>query len=201
MGFYLTYIVSPLSTFLLFLCLISKHYHPKPPPSHYPNRSNANRRYYTQAQNSTRHLLQAVPETSTTSSPSRQSAPWAPSSVHSRSSAKASVGITGNEVAGAAAPICEGVVDVDGVVCAGAKGEGLRDGEGGIGGGTSGEEGGIEGGSVGCGAGGGFEGAAGGLKAVGRGAEDVGDGPGREARFEGGAGKRGGCADWGRGCG
>lgn len=114
---------------------------------------------------------------------------------------KQSVGITGNEVAGAAAPICEGVVDVDGVVCAGAKGEGLGDGEGGIGGGTSGEEGGIEGGSVGCGAGGGFEGAAGGLKAVGRSAEDVGDGPGREARFEGGAGKRGGCADWGRGCG
>ena len=43
-----------------------------------------------------------------------------------------SVGITGNEIAGAAAPVCEGIIDVDGVVCAGAEGEGLGDGEGGI---------------------------------------------------------------------
>ena len=97
------------------------------------------------------------------------------------------VRIRGVESAGAAAEVREGVVDVDGVVRAGAQGEGLGEGEGRGGGGAGGDQGGVEGGGVG-GGGGGFEGAAGGLEAVGCGAEDVGYGPGGEGGFEGGAG-------------
>lgn len=111
------------------------------------------------------------------------------------------VRIRGVESAGAAAEVRERVVDVDGVVCAGAEGEGLREGEGGGGRGAGGEQGGVEGGGVGDGCAGRSEGAAGGLEAVGCGAEDVGDGPGGEVRCEGGAGEGGSGGGAGRGCG
>ncbi len=97
------------------------------------------------------------------------------------------VRISGVETARAAAEVRERVVDVDGVVGAGAEGEGLGECEGGGRCGAGGEEGGVEGGGVGDGCGGGFEGAAGGLQTVGCGAEDVGDGPRGEVGFEGGA--------------
>ena len=96
----------------------------------------------------------------------------------------ARVWVRGRETAGAATEVGECVVDADGVVCARAESEGLGEGEGGgCCGGAGGEEGGVEGGRGGL-----FEGAAGGLEAVGCGAADVGDGPGGEVGFEGGAG-------------
>lgn len=98
------------------------------------------------------------------------------------------VWISGGEGARAAAEVRERVVDADGVVRAGAEGEGLRQGKGGGGRGAGGEKGGVEGGGVGGGCAAGFQRAAGGLEAVCRGAEDVGDGPGGEVGFEGGAG-------------
>ena len=59
----------------------------------------------------------------------------------------ARVRIRSRETAGAAAEVGEGVVDADGVVCAGAEVEGLGEGEGGgCCGGAGGEEGGVEGG-------------------------------------------------------
>ena len=98
--------------------------------------------------------------------------------------AGARVWISGRETAGAAAEVREGVVAADGVVAAGAAGEGRGAGEGGgCGGGAGGEEGGVEGGRGGV-----FQRAAWGLETVGCGAADVGDGPGGEAGFEGGAG-------------
>lgn len=72
------------------------------------------------------------------------------------------VRVSGAETAGTAAEVRKGIVDVDGVVCAGAQGEGLGEGERGVFGGAGGEEGGVEGGCVGAGCGGGFQAAAGG---------------------------------------